>query len=258
MKWLPKEHGLSISWATSFALSVILAKSFSLWGVILFLLAIPTISVYDPFLVAMRQWKLGRASILRAINTNLIWPQKILLLTLFSVTFAGLVAAKLPLYALVFPSFPLLLLFLLMYKLPERNLATRSASILFVIGQFVLFNSAFTGIITKPEITAYIFLALINVIIIISVRIKIDTIILKSKKSLLSRTSGLSLIFFSILILYFGTMGNLSEFTIFLTVAILSAASYPLFTTNSIRKVGILSSVWTIAALIALVTTSLL
>ena len=42
---------------------------------------------------------------------------------------------------------------------------------------FVLFNSAFTFHIASGEITDYVFLSLINIIIVVSVRSKVDLII---------------------------------------------------------------------------------
>ena len=252
MKWLPREHGLTVSWMASLVLSILFAKSISPAGLFLFLLAIPAVSVYDPFLVALRLWKLGRYSLIGALNANLAPFQKILLSALIVAVFAEIWIDSLPLYALVFPVFPLLFLLLFMYKLPERNLATRVASILFITGQFVLFSSAFSGVVSNTEITDYIFFSLISAIIVVSVKIKIDSIILKNRAASISRNPVFPLILVSVLILYFAAGGDLREFAFLLPVVILSAVSYQVYHTESIRKVGILSSFWTVATIIAL------
>ena len=248
MKLMPREHGLTVIWITSLGLSAILADSFSLTGIFLFLLAIPLISVYDPFLISMRQWKLGRTVLFNALNANIAFFQKILILLFITTVTVGILLTFIPLFALVFPGIPLVFLLLFMKWLPERNLLSRSVSILFISGQFVLFNSAFTGHIASGEITDYVFLSLINIIIVVSVRSKVDLIIGKDQKGLTPKISAFSLAIISAPILFAATGWDQTDFAVLLSVAVLSAISYHVIPMKSIRNVGVLSTVWLAAA----------
>ncbi len=256
MKWLPKEHGLSVNWVTVLLLSILLAKRINPWGLALFLLVIPTISLYDPFLSSMRLWKLKKKSLFQALWTNLNIYQWVLIFAILVLAVLETVEGFFPFYALLFPVLPLIISFPLMMKFAERHITVRTASILFVIGQFVLLNSALTGTVTISELTDYVFLVLINVILIISVRLKIDSII--SKKVNMGKTGGtiLSMIIISGAVLFLVSGYNLIQFYAFLFVAILTTVSYPLVPLNSIKKVGILSTMWTVSMFVVLLSFS--
>lgn len=252
-KFLPREHGLTITWAAAILLSVLLAGNLSIAGIVLFCLSLPTITLYDPILGALRIWRIREVHLFSQLGSNLNTGQKLLMLILVTVLGLEIILGFAPLIAVIVPLIPLVLLIVSSKFIQERNFFIRSLSVVFVVSQFVLLNSAFTGVVTHDELRDFVFLALINVVIALSVGHIVDARITEEKKERSGLLLGILLSLGSAVVLFPFAVNPPLVYTLFLVVAIASSFSYTAASNLPMKGIGLLSSLWTSLTVVVLV-----
>ena len=243
-QFLPKEHGLTVSWGTTLFLSVLLADKISLSGVLLVMLIIPTITLYDPVLGAIRKWKAKQKSLGMLFDASLRGWQKILIALIFGAVVSEVFLGYLPVLAVLAPVVAIVIFLVTMKYLPERSLFSRFVSIILVLSQFILLESALTGAVSSQEIQEFVFLSLTNVIIVLSVGQIVNARISKvDPKGKIVRTE-IPLALGTVLVLLAISIRQPQEFVIYSSVAIISMLSYAMAANVSIKILGALSTVW--------------
>lgn len=252
MRFLPREHGLTVTWVASVLLAVLVSNLASIEGLLLFVLSIPTVSLYDPFLISIRQWKRTGIPLAWALRRNVAPWQKLLAISLGIAFLVDVVTGHFPALALAFIALPLLAFLVLAIRYSEMAFPARMSSILFLTGQFVFFSSALSGHVYASEITEYALLSLVNVVMVMSVRLKLNQMKGISHGLLASRSSMLLALIISAVMLYPSVYGNLAECAGFLLFTMMVSTSFQVIPARSIRDVGLISSGWAILTVVIL------
>ena len=216
-------------------------------------MSLPTITMYDPILDALRVWKIRRVNPLTTLNENLSLWQKILMFILGTTAGGGVAQSFAPLIAFAVSVILLVMLIVFTKLLQERNPFARSLSVVFVASQFVLLHSAFTGVLTYAEARDFAFLALINVIIVVSVGLIMNARIGNENRKQSGFQTGICLVAGSAEILYPLTMSLPLEFVVFLATAVIVSLTFVAARNLSMKRIGLLSSLWTIITVLVLV-----
>ncbi len=249
----PREHGLTVTWGTVLLLSLVLPGKATIAGSVLFLCALPSISLYDPFLSMLRVWKLGKRSAFSLLSSGLSLWQKLVVFLFSAVVAVEIWLGYLPILGFLFPVVAGIGYLLLFMLLPERNLASRSASVIFVTSQLVLLGSSFYGVVLISLVQAFVFISVVNVIIVVSVGQIVNSRIEKEGFNDRRFRIGMLLMLGSALVLFIST-GTLSvEYFVLLAIAIFAELSYFPARKLSMKKVGIISSLWSIVTVLAVV-----
>lgn len=253
MRNLPKEHGLTITWATTVLLSVIIANPFNLFGIVLVCISIPTIAIYDTALNSLRTSKAKSSAFFKVFNNRAPLWQKTLILLIASYLLAGILFSRFPVWSLAFPAFSMIAFLTSVKFLNERSMISRSLSLLSVTSQFVLFNSSLTGILDFIEVREFIILSLINIILVVGAGQIISSKINRTdfKKNFV--TANIPLFLAASIVLYFATISLFYEFALFLIVFGLMTISLIGVQSKPMKVVGMSFSAWNLFAAILLI-----
>ena len=244
MRFLPLEHGLTITWIATVLLSVVMARTFSIFGLILLILILPTISLYDTLLSSLRISRVKSASFLATLNKSLELWKKGLLLAIGALIASGLYMGSFPALALFFPLLSLISFFIASRSLNERSVISRSLSLLPVTSQFVLLNSALTGVLSILMIREFIILTLINIMLAAGAVEIVNSKIGKTEFRKNFSRVNLPLFLISGAVLYFSTIDLPYEFILFLSVFAAATASFLIVSGKPMKMVGMSSSAW--------------
>lgn len=176
MKTLPREHGLVVSWTLTIVGAVLLTNRFHLYGIGLIVVLLPTLLVYDRLIIGLRLWSIGKVD-LHSMLVDRVGLQALVLLSFpLAYTVAGLALHLMPWFPVLVTATILLLEGASFRYLRERHIATRALSILTVTSQFVLINSALSGVVTSFEVTAFILMSTVNLLLVADVVKQVETL----------------------------------------------------------------------------------
>jgi hypothetical protein len=151
---LPREHGLTVVWITTFLLSFLVSRHHSYFGIFTFLILTASLLAYDPILSALRLWSAGRdikAYLIKSYPFTLVLPLGIISWFTFGILFENF-----PLTSLLF-FIAIAVCFFLSFYSGERRLSTLILSISTITSFLVLIVSAFDLSLSPAEI--YLFVA---------------------------------------------------------------------------------------------------
>jgi hypothetical protein len=151
--FLPREHGLTVVWITTFLLSFLVSRYHSYFGIFTFLILTASLLAYDPILSALRLWSAGKdikAYLIKSYPFTLVLPLVIFFWFVFGILFENFPPASLLIFIAIAVCF-----FLSFYS-GEKRLSTLILSISTVTSFLLLIVSAFDLSLGPAEIDLFV------------------------------------------------------------------------------------------------------
>ncbi len=253
MRGLPKEHGLTVSWIDVFALSLLTTHYFHIYGFILFVVAVPSLFLYDRVISGLRMMNVGKLTTRDFVSKKIGASGGSVVLTISTVAIILLVLGRLPLISAVIPIVFFISYFVAFRFLGERNSFSRNLSVLAITSQYLPLNSALSGSLNTMEVFNFIIISLINIILVTGVeQIVMSKIFKKSLRKSFTRI-GLPVLVISLVILAVISSNNYLQLLVFYAIMIFSTVSIFLVRHRSMKVVGIVSSFWNVFTTVLLI-----
>ncbi len=246
---IPREHGLVVVWLNVFLISILVSKTYSLYGIVTIILLSLTFIIYDPLISMMRLRKAGRNVIHYLFHEYAYVPAVVLLIAgwlLFEVLYR-----KLSVYAILIALSVFIILYLL-FPVGERKVYTRSVSIISITSFFLIIVSSFNALLSSLEILLFITLSLIEVMLGIGPVEIVNSKIEKKNFTGIFLSRMVPVYAVSVAILIAISIFFTGYWWIFIIIYTVIFLSFPSIRTWRMKNIGVIATVFNIAVLVSI------
>ncbi len=246
---IPREHGLVVVWLNVFLISILVSKTYSLYGIVTIILLSLTFIIYDPLISMMRLRKAGRNVIHYLFHEYAYVPAVVLLIAgwlLFEVLYR-----KLSVYAILIALSVFIVLYLL-FPMGERKVYTRSVSIISITSFFLIIVSSFTALLNSLEILLFITLSLIEVMLGMGPVEIVNSKIEKKNFTGIFLNRMVPVYAVSVAILIAISIFFTGYWWIFIIIYTVIFLSFPSIRTWRMKNIGVIATVFNIAVLVSI------